>query len=368
MKAIVVIAAVAAATIAMAAHVPVRQLPTFKSRTTVVEVSAVVTAAGETVTDLRADEVVLRDNGVEQPLVAFEYVDLLTPQTSSALPEPPATAQAATVAGRRDYVLVLDDLHVSPRSTKPTIDLANSLIDSLLPLDRLAIVNTGPHELVLQLSRDRSAARDLVRKFRGQKGMGSSAPREQEVKTLILLRVLKGVAGALSRDSKERSSVLLVSEGQPLGPTDAATPGDYHAVWEAYEDVVAAASLANVAIYAVNPTGLEASFPRLGTGSNRDAASVAAGTIQDAANSRMWRHYGTLGRISESTGGTLTVDTNDLASGLADMIRDSKQYYLLSYVQPEIPIDERTRVRTIDVSVTRVGAVVRARTTYLPRQ
>ncbi len=50
--------------------------PVFRAGTTLVEVSAVVTRDGRPVTDVRADEVTVLDNGEPQALVAFEYVDL----------------------------------------------------------------------------------------------------------------------------------------------------------------------------------------------------------------------------------------------------------------------------------------------------
>src|SRR5690606_31151781 len=118
-------------------------------------------------------------------------------------------------------------------------------------------------------------------------------------------------------------------------------PGGYHDVWQAYEEVVAAASAANVAVYAINPAGLEARFPTIGTEGNRDAASVASTTIQSAAAAMVGRYYGTLGRLSASTGGTLTADSNDLMHGLSTMLRDSRQHYRLAYRQPDVASDSR---------------------------
>lgn len=55
---------------------PVPVPPTFRAGTVLVQVSAVVTAGGKPITDLRRDEVQILDNGVPQDLVAFEYIDL----------------------------------------------------------------------------------------------------------------------------------------------------------------------------------------------------------------------------------------------------------------------------------------------------
>jgi hypothetical protein len=48
------------------------------------------------------------------------------------------------------------------------VDVAHALVEGLGRHDRLAIVNTGPHELVQPLSTDREASRALLRRFRGQ--------------------------------------------------------------------------------------------------------------------------------------------------------------------------------------------------------
>ncbi len=207
----------------------------------------------------------------------------------------------------------------------------------------------------------------MVRLIRGQKGPGLGAT-VQEVTTLITLRVLKGVADRLAGDdARERRSILLVSEGQPLGPASPAAPGDYHDVWEAYEDVVAAAATANVAIYAVNPVGLEAAVPAVRATSDREAVEAVSSAAQQATSAMLGRYYGTLGRLSTSTGGTLVADSNDLVRGVEEMLRDSRQYYRMAYRQPQVPEDGTRTPRAISLRVSRPGVKVRARTAYVPR-
>lgn len=370
----IAVAAVVAGAVTTAAHqTPAPQTPTFATATTIVEVSAVVTRRGATVTDLRADEVVVRDNGVPQKLVAFEYVDLLNPAGSgapvstTAAPPTAVAPDVVTPSRGRDFVLVLDASDISPELMQQVMTLATALIDALSPEDRLAVITAGPHERVVQLSTDRRDARQVIEAFRGQKGSGAIDRDEREVRTLMVLRNLKAVAESMAGDASERRTMLLVSEGQPLGPISPRDPGDYQVVWEAYEQVVAAASVANVAIYAANPRGLEATAPVISTWRNSEAAFSAGMTMRSSADAMLTRYRGTLGSLTASTGGTLTVDTNNPAKGIPGMIRDSRQYYRLAYVQPDVPQDEKASVRTIDVSVSRRGVAVRARTAYLPR-
>ena len=176
--------------------------PAFRGGTTLVEVSAVVTSNGETVTDLKPAEVQVLDNGAAQPLMAFEFVDL---------------ASTTGPTQRRDFVLMLDDLHVHPRQTRAVQDVARAFVDMLGPYDRLAIVNTSPHELIMQLSTDREQARSLIRKFRGKNGIGDSG-QMRDANARIHLHVLRNVALALKGDASERRAVLVVSEGHPIEP------------------------------------------------------------------------------------------------------------------------------------------------------
>jgi len=319
--------------------------PTFSGGTTLIEVAAVVTAGGQAVNDLRRDEVQVLDDGVPQPLVAFEYVDLTT------VTGPPQ---------RRDFVLVLDDLQIDPRTTKPAQDVALALIDLLGANDRLAIVNTSPHELRQQFSVDRGQARALVRKLRGQQG--APIPQVWEYNTRRLLDVLNSVATALKGDAPERRTVVVVSEGRlaldPERDTDRDMLQDYRAV-------VRAAALSNIVVHGIDPRGLLAPQPAPATqGTSVDAVR---GSAENRAASNAARRFGALGLLAGSTGGRMVVDHNAPDAGLAQVIRDSRQYYRLAYVQPGIPAAERSRPRTITVRVSRDDVQVRARSAYVPR-
>jgi VWFA-related protein len=325
--------------------------PTFRAGTTLVEVSAIVTRDGVPVTDLRHDEVRVLDNGVEQPLVAFEYVDLTTVEGP---------------AQRRDFVLVIDDWHIDPRLTKPTQDVALRLVDALGAHDRLAIVSTGPHDLVQQLSTDRDESRRLIRRVRGQKGPAFGAMTA--MKARIALQVLRTVVHVLASDATERRAVVVVSEGHPgfgEGPID---DPDEQLVREEYYRVLRAAAMANVAVYGIDPRGLTAGFPTIGTAGNRDAAAVAGWAAQASANAMLGRYYGSLGLLAMNTGGTLTVDTNDLGKRIPGIMQDSRQYYRLAYVQPDAESGKsQPATRRITVKVDRPGVHVRARQLYAPR-
>lgn len=326
--------------------------PTFRAGTTLVEVSAIVTRDGVPVTDLRHDEVRVFDNGVEQPLVQFEYVDL---------------TQVTGTAQRRDFVLVVDDLHILPQFTTQVRDVAAALMRALGPHDRLGLVTTGPHQVIVDPTTDRDALRTAIERLRGQQPYGATTSLELEFRARAAFDVIRSVADSLKGDASERRTMVLVSEGHQVLPDGVGRLNDDPAVLAMYLDVIRDAALANVAIYAIDPRGLIAPTPGMGAGGGI-ASAMAASMNGGAAASMARRRFGSLGTIAMHTGGTLTVDTNDLTADIPRIVRDGRQYYRVVYVQPE-PAEgqDQPRTRAIEVKVERRGVEVRARQRYTPR-
>ena len=349
------VALAGATLVALRAQGPARPAqPAFRTGTTLIEVSAIATRGGEVVTDLRADEVVVRDNGTPQPIVAFEFVDL--------------TAESDSPEQRRDFVVVLDDLGTEPKHTRATQNVALALIQQLGAHDRLAILNTGPFELVQQLSTDRDAARSLVRRFRGQKRMAFAQGACHAA--AINLRVISNAARVMGRGRLERRTILVVSEGQQVYIGAWFGSGNADRCLEArtaYDDVVAATALTNTAVYGIDPRGLTVSIPVISAPTDREVVAAAGQMAGAATDALEGRYHGSLGLMATSTGGTLRTDRNDLAGGIGELIRDSRQYYRIAYHQPDVPASELGRPRRIEVSVTRRDVDVRARRRYMPR-
>lgn len=161
--------------------------------------------------------------------------------------------------------------------------------------------------------------------------------------------------------------MVLVSEGHQVLPDGVGRLNDDPAVLAMYLDVIRDAALADVAIYAIDPRGLIAPTPGMGAGGGI-ASAMAASMNGGAAASMARRRFGSLGTFAMHTGGTLTVDTNDLTADIPRIVRDSRQYYRVAYVQPE-PAEGKVqpRTRAIEVKVERRGVEVRARQRYTPR-
>jgi VWFA-related protein len=130
-------------------------------------------------------------------------------------------------------------------------------------------------------------------------------------------------------------AVLLVSEGFILAPR-----------MTGYAELIDAARRANVALYPIDPRGLESGYsetaaPALGWGTRRLVEAAGADDLAVATGGR-----------------TLTV--NDPARALEKMARESEVYYLLGFA----PEGERGKERKLKVRVKRDGVTVRARTRY----
>jgi len=321
--------------------------PTFRAGTTLVEVSAVVTRDGRPVTDLQPTELTVLDNGAPQPIVAFERVDL----GRGELPEQ-----------RRDFVLVLDDLHIAPARTAPAIQAALAFVDALGRHDRLAVVNTGLGDLRLDLTTERAPARALIRKMRGQ--AGGEIALEQESRARTSMAVLQDVAASLRSDAGERRAMLLISEGHPGFVQEARSnlaPGAV-AAFEAYRGVLREAALSNVAIYTVDPRGLLA--PGGAYVGSRQATMDVSVQPQQIRDSEV---FGSLAVLARNTGGLQTLWTNELTSVFPRLLEDSRQYYRIAYAQPDPQKGKKQPAqRRIEVKVSRPGVEVRARERYAP--
>src|SRR5688572_6096784 len=106
----------------------------FRSGVAVVEVTLLVRdSAGRSVTDLRAGDVIVLENGVAQKIVAFERVSLPPPPVVPA--DTPRRTEPRDVAGNeglgtaRMFVLVLDALHVAPLHTESVRRRARQFVD-----------------------------------------------------------------------------------------------------------------------------------------------------------------------------------------------------------------------------------------------
>ncbi len=146
-----------------------------------------------------------------------------------------------------------------------------------------------------------------------------------------------------------------------------------------YRSVVSEANRANLSIYSVDTRGLRTTsdFDRTRTDLNKSRENVRrqvqsrggrAVTREDvlagevAEDAITMNAQGMLGALSESTGGRLIANSNDVRAGLGRAIADTSGYYEITY-DPQLAAFDGS-FRRVAVKVKRSGVSVQAREGY----
>ena len=367
---------------------------TFKSEVGVVEINAVVTdAAGNFVRGLTKDDFQISEDGRVRPLSLFSLVDL------PALSVPRAgviEADVRTLAesqNGRVYVLVLDDLHISPLRTTILKAAARRFIEQhFFPGDLAAVIYTGPGQAAAQaLTGSRRLLLAAIDRFHGQQ-IDSAAdgrletyrqqqlinPDDQQTGRLDdpndaersfnarrALNTLRDAASWMADIQGRRKSLLFFSEGIDYDITDVfSAPGASDVLMDA-RDAVGSATRSNVSIYSIDPRGLSGLSdefitliePQTPTRTAREQLGTRA------IDRDLHVAQDSLRMLAEQTGGLAIVNSNDFAVGFERIVRDNSLYYLLGYYAQ--PGDKGGKFRKIDVRVRRPGLAVRARRGYV---
>ena len=366
--------------------------PTFRVEVNYVEADAVVTdAQGNPVTDLTIGDFEVREDGRPQKVTAFSIVNLPIER-----PERPLFAerpiepdvQSNTSAEGRIYMIVLDDRHITFANTPRVRRALRTFIEENFGSNDLAAVvhtsgrttagqefTNNPRLLIEAVDRFsgrnlRSEALEIAdalnRGVGGQTNGPSGLPtdplefeRAQNARTTFslvrqLVEFMEGIRG-------RRKTMLFVSEGISYDIYDVFANTSANLVMQEAKDAVAAATRANVAIYALDPRGLTAFEDAIevsGTPSDGPRFSVV-GRMQDSL--RLSQQ--SLKVLAEETGGFAAVNRNDLSGAFARIVRENSSYYVLGYY----PSNDRRdgRFRRLEVRVTRPGLQVRARRGYV---
>jgi VWFA-related protein len=164
----------------------------------------------------------------------------------------------------------------------------------------------------------------------------------------VTLRTLRTIADGLAGVTGRRKSILFFSEGLPV------TPRATDLVQE-IDRVTAAAARANVTIYAFDPRGLDQHM----------GAELLATGVSPSVQLQQRRRLSSemLRSLSEETGGSASLDSNDLSRALGRVASESSHYYLLGYAPSDPARDGR--YRSIEVRLKRPGLRVNARKGYV---
>lgn len=369
--------------------------PRFRTGVDLVEVSVLARdREGKLVTDLQQSEITVLENGVAQPIVAFERVALPVVRAAASKPALRVAQDVATnesQAPARVFVLVLDSNHVAATRAQAVKRLARQFIENQVgPDDYVGVFSPGGIPSATQdFTTDKARLLAAVDQFTGMKmasavleidqekravdGVPGGVPMhegrdpsdgERMNRALALAGTLEALSNHLERIPGQRKSLLLFSEGVDYDQGDVLGKVQRNAsdVMRGMSRAMGALMRTNVALYAVDPRALNSDADLIETPlymdsrPRTDTLSTRTFTDEQRDSIRVLR------QLSESTGGFAAVNRNDFTGAFERILAESSSYYLIGYT-PERPA-KPGESRSIAVKVSRPDVSVSARNGY----
>jgi VWFA-related protein len=385
---------------------PDRQMPavTFRVEVNYVEIDvAVQDQAGHFVPDLEADDFRVYENRKLQKVANFGVVELPVERPDAPLfvrrPIEPDVQSNVREFDGRVYLIVLDQLHISPLHTSWVRAAAKKFIQNAMGANDLAAVVstqgrasqdfTGNKRL-LMAAVDKfigaaltSATLNKIDDYRSQQRIGRSTSgntmattqtdnpykdfddMQRQWNASSTLGAIESLSNYLASVHGRRKAMILFSEGIDYNINDPFNNPGATVVVRDTRDAIASATRANVSVYAVDPRGLSslAGYDAELTGGPADAdPSLNLGPTGMQEEFRL--QLDSLRVLSEETGGFAAINSNDFTAAFDRIQKDNSRYYVLGYY----PSDERRDggFRKLDVKVVnRPGVTVRFRKGYV---
>ncbi len=320
--------------------------PTFRAGTDLVRVDVTVTERGdEAVTDLKAEDFEITEDGVPQAVETLKFVQVDGTRQSN-LDEPleiRSKEHALLEAAREDvrlFAIFLDDYHIDkrPEITLPLRDALTRFVNQLGANDLVALMEPLTTLYDLKYTRSKSDLIARIRTFEGRRGetfpvksvieeAQLSQRNWMELRSGVTLSALKALATQMGGLREGRKSIIFFSQGPGVRP---GSPNDH-----LMREIDEAANRGNVTIHVVDP---------------RPLGSVGFGgdTI--------------LRRLAADTGGRAILNTNNPMEQLSGVMADASAYYLVGYTPTRRTNDGK--FHEIKVRVKRRGVRVTARRGY----
>ena len=321
------------------------QPPTFRTSTELVRVDVTVLHGNGTLArNLRVDDFVVFEDGAPQRIQTFQFVEF----NGAHGPEDDLTMTIGPRDGRqhelaredvRLFVVFWDEYHIRPQIQENVLreELTKFIRTMLNATDLVAIMDPWTPMSHLVFSRDRYWLAEQVRALRGRQGVMTVRNGAEEnhfrmfqsvpyVREQVSLTALKSVIAQLGALRDARKTLLYVSQEFGLG-RDTNT-------WAM--DLIREANTENVAVYSINPRGLEVY----------------------RSNFRS----GLLASIAQGTGGESFV-SNSPALAIQRAVAQAGGAYVLGY-SPSPPRQDG-KFHKIEVKVKGDGYQVRARNGYV---
>ncbi len=397
-----------------AAQAPQPPSVTFQVEVNYVDVDAVVTdEAGNFVSGLAREDFEVFEDGKPQKIEMFSYVELpVTPPDRFAVLGRPVTSDVRSnrrAFEGRVYVIVLDDLDISPLRGGLVKRAAREFVDRHLDATDIAAVvyTSGRTDATQDFTSDRNLFTAAIDKFVGRrlrsaavetlerhyqrqlsKGLGdrdeelspdpnavivdAAAPMnvrdmERDQRAHAVLDTLRNLGDFMAGVRGRRKAVVLFSEGVEMPVREIYGVRTSTDVVGAIKDTITAAARSNVNFFAIDPRGLigmTTEFIELAGSGAPEVATGAFGSLnaQQGLLTDIRVSQDTLRTRAVETGGFAAVNTNDLSSAFGRIVDANSRYYVLGYYPPTQARDGR--FHRIEVRVKRPGLRVSARRGY----
>ncbi len=381
-----------------------------KISTNLIQIDVTVTdSKGNPITDLRADEVEIFENGKKQAMTNFSFISSARPAASErpspnvqdgiSVPVTPTIPRADQI--RRTFVLVVDDLSLSFESAYRTRQAIRKFVNEQMEDgDLVAIVRAGGSVGALQQFTTNKtlllAAAEAVRwnpRSRRMRAFTTISPgameslqtagaplitaaevaAEQQAQMAEeqpglnvgeLFESLEYVVKGLS-ELPGRKAVILFTDGFSLSDKD---PVGYIApqdVSEHLSAVIEAANRAAVVFYTIDSRGLQFTGPTAADSIKGSTNPQQYSAIWSTRSSQLYETQGGPSVLARKTGGLAFTNQNDLGKGIERAMRD-QSYYLIGYEPDSETFDPaKIKFNRFEVRVSRPGANVRYRNGFL---
>src|SRR6266850_3577552 len=362
--------------------------------TNLVQVDPIITdSKGKQVTDLRADEVQILEDGKPQKITNFSYIALDSTEASQAAgpakpvdknapPVPPVRLRPEQV--RRTMALVVDDLGLSFESSYFVRRALKKFVDQQMePGDLVAIIRTGGGIGALQgFTSDKRQLYAAIEKVKwnpsGRGGVSAVPPIASDPlgETLAEGRdttasedldqfredvFAVGTLGSLNyivkglRELPGRKSIVLISDGFKM--FSRSEPQGSQRIQVALQRLTEQANRASVLIYTMDARGLQT----LGLTAADSTFGMTFDQVQQSLSNRradFFESQSGLDYLAHETGGLAFRNNNDLNSGIKHVIEDQQGYYLIGYRPDEGTYDQvfgRRKFLKLSLKITRPG-------------
>ena len=374
-----------------------------KITTALIQLDLTVTdRKGKVVTDLRADEIEIFENGKKQDLNNFTFISNVRDASVAAKKKidnntviiPPSAVRPKQV--RRTIALVVDDLTLSFISTYYVRQALKKFVDEQMQDgDLVAIIRTGAGIGALQqFTNDRRQLYAAIEKVRwnaaGGGNIGAFAPLKEKIQTepddaenggrgpeeieretndFRESLFATGTLGAINyivrgmQDLPGRKSVMLLSDGFKLFTEDSNGNKESGRVLQSLRSLVDMANRASVVIYTMDARGLQTA----GFTAEDDTGGRTPTELDQQFSQRRNQLFDTqdgLRYLAQQTGGLAIINNNDLSGGIRKIL-DDQSYYLIGYEPDDSTFDPKTRrFNKLEIKVKRPDVRVRYRSGF----